>query len=88
MTTTSNSYNNLSQFSLSNSINSNLNQSVNQSNNNNTRILLLKDFNPDLKTGDITSLFRDWEDDRGGFKIKWIDDSSLFIVFADSITGK
>lgn len=31
--------------------------------------------------------FVDWENVNGGFKIKWRDDTSLLIVFADAGTG-
>ncbi|KAG0142026.1 hypothetical protein CROQUDRAFT_50888 [Cronartium quercuum f. sp. fusiforme G11] len=53
-----------------------------------TRILQLSDFSKDLKTRDIQLVFADWEDDRGGFKIKWIDDTSCLIVFADPGVAK
>ncbi|KAI5476540.1 hypothetical protein MNV49_007550 [Pseudohyphozyma bogoriensis] len=56
--------------------------------NNTTRILLLSDFSPELKTRDIQALFGEWEDDRGGFKIKWSDDVSCWIVFADPGVAK
>lgn len=47
----------------------------------------MKDFSPDLKTRDIQSLFEEWEDDRGGFKIKWVDDVTCLLVFADAVVG-
>ncbi|MBW0535173.1 hypothetical protein O181_074888 [Austropuccinia psidii MF-1] len=53
-----------------------------------TRILVLSDFNKELKTRDIQHVFSDWEDDRGGFKIKWVDDTSCLIVFADPGVAK
>lgn len=52
-----------------------------------TKILQLSDFSKELKTRDIQLVFAEWEDDRGGFKIKWIDDTSCLIVFADPGTG-
>jgi hypothetical protein len=56
--------------------------------NSTTRVLLLADFNKELKTRDIQHVFAEWEDDRGGFKIKWVDDTSCLIVFADPGVGK
>ncbi|KAL8278502.1 hypothetical protein RQP46_009192 [Phenoliferia psychrophenolica] len=56
--------------------------------NNTTRILLLSAFSPELKTRDIQALFGEWEDDRGGFKIKWSDDESCWIVFNDAVVAK
>ncbi|KAK4047902.1 hypothetical protein OIV83_005084 [Microbotryomycetes sp. JL201] len=60
----------------------------NTSNSNATRILQLQNFSPDLKTKDIQTIFGEWEDDKGGFKIKWNDDSSCWIVFNDPSTAK
>lgn len=56
--------------------------------NSTTRVLLLSDFNKELKTRDIQHVFAEWEDDRGGFKIKWVDDTSCLIVFADPGVAK
>ncbi|EGG09513.1 uncharacterized protein MELLADRAFT_115778 [Melampsora larici-populina 98AG31] len=53
-----------------------------------TRILQLTEFSKDLKTRDIQLVFADWEDDRGGFKIKWVDDTSCLVVFADPGVAK
>lgn len=33
-------------------------------------------------------MFDEWEEDRGGFKIKWSDDVSCWIVFADAGVGE
>lgn len=55
---------------------------------NQTKILLLANFSPELKTRDIQLLFGEWEDDRGGLKVKWIDDSSCWIVFNDASVGE
>lgn len=54
---------------------------------NQTRILLLSDFDPALKTRDLMDLLSEWEDDRGGFKVKWRDDTSAWIVFSDAHVG-
>ena len=40
-----------------------------------------------MKTRDIQAAFAEWENANGGFKIKWIDDTSLLIVFADATVG-
>jgi len=53
-----------------------------------TRILSLRGFDPTLKTRDIQTAFAEFENERGGFKIKWIDDTSLLIVFADPAIAK
>jgi len=53
-----------------------------------TRILSLTGFPKELKTRDIQSAFSEWENASGGFKIKWIDDTSLLIVFADALVAK
>ncbi|KAF8579870.1 hypothetical protein K439DRAFT_1637523 [Ramaria rubella] len=53
-----------------------------------TRILSLSGFPSELKTRDIQAAFVDWENVNGGFKIKWRDDTSLLIVFADASTAK
>jgi len=53
-----------------------------------TRILALTGFPKELKTRDIQTAFADWENVSGGFKIKWIDDTSLLIVFQDATVAK
>ncbi len=53
-----------------------------------TRILFLSGFPKELKTKDIQSAFSDWENGNGGFKIKWLDDTSLLIVFQDPSVGE
>jgi len=53
-----------------------------------TRILSLSGFPPELKTRDIQSAFAEFENERGGFKIKWIDDTSLLVVFSDPVVAK
>ena len=52
-----------------------------------TRILSLSGFSKDLKTKDIQSAFSEWENMLGGFRIKWVDDTSLMMVFADATVG-
>ena len=53
-----------------------------------TRILSLSGFPKELKTKDIQAAFSEWENIMGGFRIKWLDDTSLLIVFNDAGTGK
>lgn len=53
-----------------------------------TRILSLTGFPKELKTKDITAVFSEWETVNGGFKIKWINDTSLLIVFNDANVGE
>lgn len=53
-----------------------------------TRILSLTGFPKELKTRDIQAAFSEWENASGGFKIKWIDDTSLLIVFNDATVGE
>jgi len=53
-----------------------------------TRILSLTGFPKELKTRDIQAAFSEWENASGGFKIKWLDDTSLLIVFADATVAK
>lgn len=55
---------------------------------NTTRILSFTGFSKDLKTRDIQSIFVDYEDDRGGYRIKWLDDTGCLMVFNDPITGE
>lgn len=45
-------------------------------------------FSSNLKTRDIQAALAEYENDRGGFKIKWIDDTSLLIVFNDAAVAK
>ena len=53
-----------------------------------TRILSLTGFPKELKTRDIQLAFSEWENANGGFKIKWIDDTSLLVVFVDATVGE
>jgi hypothetical protein len=53
-----------------------------------TRILSLTGFPPELKTKDIQAAFSEWESVGGGFKIKWVNDTSLLLVFADAGVGE
>ncbi|BEJ17920.1 hypothetical protein CspHIS471_0701970 [Cutaneotrichosporon sp. HIS471] len=53
-----------------------------------TRILHLANFSPEIKTRDIQNIFKDWESDKGGFRIKWLDDVNAMVVFADAGVAK
>lgn len=52
-----------------------------------TRILTVSNFSPELKTRDLHQAFQQWADDRGGYKIKWIDDVTALAVFSDATVG-
>ncbi|CAG8653861.1 179_t:CDS:2, partial [Acaulospora colombiana] len=49
-----------------------------------TRILELRGFDAKVKTRDIHAAFADFGEP---FKIKWIDDNSLYLVFNDAVAG-
>lgn len=53
-----------------------------------TKVLQLSGFPPELKTRDIQAVFAQWEDEKGGFKIKWVDDTTALIIFAEPATGE
>nr|XP_031863684.1 uncharacterized protein CI109_000936 [Kwoniella shandongensis]KAA5530756.1 hypothetical protein CI109_000936 [Kwoniella shandongensis] len=53
-----------------------------------TRILHLANFSPELKTRDLQLMFKEWENDKGGFRIKWLDDVNALVVFADAPIAK
>lgn len=53
-----------------------------------TRILALTGFSSELKTKDIQAAFSEYESMNGGFKIKWVDDTSLLLVFNDAGVGE
>jgi hypothetical protein len=40
-----------------------------------------------LKTRDIQTIFSQWEHEKGGFRIKWVDDVNALIVFQDATVG-
>lgn len=50
-----------------------------------TRILELRGFDAKVKTRDVHAAFADFSD---AFKIKWIDDHGLYLVFHDAVTGE
>ncbi|ORY31928.1 hypothetical protein BCR39DRAFT_524641 [Naematelia encephala] len=53
-----------------------------------TRILHLSNFSADLKTRDLQLMFKEWEAEKGGFRIKWLDDVNALVVFADATVAK
>lgn len=53
-----------------------------------TRILALTGFPSELKTKDIQAAFSDYDGLNGGFRIKWVDDTSLLLVFNDPGVAK
>jgi hypothetical protein len=52
-----------------------------------TRILALSNFSPQIKTKDLHQAFQPWAEDKGGYKIKWIDDVTALAVFNDATVG-
>ncbi|KAJ1032163.1 hypothetical protein NDA18_001660 [Ustilago nuda] len=53
-----------------------------------TRILQLSGFPPQLKTRDLQQVFAAYEEEKGGYKIKWVDDTTALIIFADPAVAK
>jgi len=53
-----------------------------------TRILSLSGFPQSLKTRDVQQAFAEYDQERGGFRIKWVDDTSLLLVFTDATVAK
>lgn len=53
-----------------------------------TKILELSGFPPQLKTRDLQQIFAAYEEEKGGYKIKWVDDTTALIIFADPATAK
>lgn len=53
-----------------------------------TKILELSGFPPHLKTRDLHQAFAVYEDEKGGYKIKWVDDTTALIIFSDAATAK
>lgn len=41
-----------------------------------------------LKTRDLQIMFKDYENDKGGFRIKWLDDVNALVVFVDAGVGE
>lgn len=33
-------------------------------------------------------MFKEWDNDKGGYRIKWLDDTNALVVFADAIVAK
>ncbi|KAJ1027721.1 hypothetical protein NDA13_003178 [Ustilago tritici] len=53
-----------------------------------TRILQLSGFPSQLKTRDLQQVFAAYEEEKGGYKIKWVDDTTALIIFADPAVAK
>jgi hypothetical protein len=54
---------------------------------NHTRILLLSAFDPSLKTKDLQEALAEWQDEPGGLKVKWRDDTSAWVIFGEAAVG-
>ncbi|BGP15522.1 hypothetical protein JCM10213v2_003501 [Rhodosporidiobolus nylandii] len=55
---------------------------------NHTRVLLLRDFDAALKTKDLQEALSEWQDEPGGLKVKWRDDTSAWAVFGEPAVAK
>ncbi|KAI9636004.1 uncharacterized protein MKK02DRAFT_33300 [Dioszegia hungarica] len=53
-----------------------------------TRILHLSSFPAELKTRDLQAMFKEYEGEKGGFRIKWVDDVNALVVFVDAGVAK
>jgi len=53
-----------------------------------TKVLSIQGFPKELKTKDINQAFSAWDKVQGGFKVKWVDDTSLYVVFQDPTVAK
>lgn len=53
-----------------------------------TVILDCRDFPKSFKTHHLHDIFREYENVRGGYRIKWIDDTRALIIFEHPATGK
>ena len=51
-------------------------------------LLCIADASRRLKTRDIQTIFKDWENEKGGFRIKWLDDVNALVVFVDAGIGE
>lgn len=53
-----------------------------------TTILDCYDFPSSFKTHHLQDMFREYESMRGGYSIKWVDDTRALIIFEHPNTGK
>lgn len=53
-----------------------------------TVVLDCYDFPPAFKTHHLHDIFRSYETNRGGYKIKWLSDTRALIIFDHPATGK
>ncbi|KAI9209838.1 uncharacterized protein BJ171DRAFT_485171 [Polychytrium aggregatum] len=53
-----------------------------------TLALELYDFPPTWKTHDIHAIFRQFEDAKGGYRLKWLEDTKALIIFGNALTAK
>ncbi|KAJ1550369.1 hypothetical protein HK096_007298 [Nowakowskiella sp. JEL0078] len=53
-----------------------------------TKALECSGFPKSFTTQNLQSIFHDYENDRGGFRIKWVDDLTALIIFQNEKTAK
>jgi hypothetical protein len=53
-----------------------------------TTVLDCYDFPPAFKTHHLHDIFREYENLRGGYRIKWLEDTRALIIFEHPSTGK
>ena len=53
-----------------------------------TRVLQLRNFSPELRTRDLHAVLRPWEDAEGGYRIRWHDDTTAYVVFNAASVAK
>lgn len=53
-----------------------------------TTVLDCYDFPPAFKTHHLHDIFREYENMRGGYRIKWLEDTRALIIFEHPSTGR
>jgi len=53
-----------------------------------TRILDIFDFPPSFKTHHLHEIFQEYENSRGGYRIKWMNDTRALIIFEHPATAR
>lgn len=53
-----------------------------------TRVLQLHGFSIEIRTRDLHAILRPWENVEGGYRIRWQDDETAYVVFSDAGVAK
>lgn len=53
-----------------------------------TRVLQLHGFSTEIRTRDLHTILRPWENLAGGYRIRWQDDNTAYVVFSDAGVAK